>query len=250
MKKTIYTLNINDFSPEITALTYPLIEKWAHKIGADFYIITERKWPDRTPVFEKFQVYDLQRERGDDWSIFIDSDALVHPDFFDPTELVTKDFVMHNGADFANNRFVYDRFFRRDGRNIGSCTWLVINSDWCRELWEVPTDLAYEQAIKNIHPIMEELNTVITAAHLIDDYLLSRNIAKYGLHFTTVIEMIAKYNIPGAYLWHQYTITQKEKVKQMLEVLSKWNVGKLYPSYIAEMITERAFEIERGRGGQ
>jgi hypothetical protein len=59
MKKTLYTLSVNDkhpgqdFEPEITALTFPLMRKYAHKIGADFHVIRERKHPDMPPVYEK-----------------------------------------------------------------------------------------------------------------------------------------------------------------------------------------------------
>ena len=183
MRKTVYTLNVDDYCPEITALTYPLLKRYANKVGAEFYIISERLHPRYAPVYEKLQIYDLQLARGDDWSIFIDSDALVHPDMFDVTEFVGKDTVVHNGSDMANNRWRYDRFFRRDHRHIGSCNWFAIASDWCRELWAPPTDITYEEALENIFPIQHELNTIITRDHLIDDYLLSRNIAKYGLHF-------------------------------------------------------------------
>ena len=224
-KKTIYTLNVNGYSHEITALTYPLIRRYADKICADFYIIEDRKYPDYAPVYEKMQIYDLQYQRGDDWSIYIDSDALVHPDMFDITEFIGKNTVCHNGADMANNRWRYDRFFRRDGRHIGSCNWLTVASDWCRELWQPLDDITYQDALDNIFPIQEELNTVITRDHLIDDYVLSRNIARYGLHFKTVMQIMTEFNIPGSYLWHQYTITIDEKLKQMAEVINKWGVN-------------------------
>lgn len=223
-KKTIYTLNVDGYNKEITALTYPLIQKYADKIQADFFIISDRKWKEYAPVYEKLQIYYLQLKRKDDWSIYIDSDALVHPDMFDITEFIHKDTVCHNGNDMANNRWRYDRFFRRDGRHIGSCNWLTVASDWCRELWQPLEDITYQEALENIFPIQEELNTVITREHLIDDYVLSRNIAKYGFHFTTVMELMPKYNIPGNYFWHQYTIAGGEKVKQMKEVLNTWGV--------------------------
>jgi hypothetical protein len=121
IKKTIFTLNVDDYDPDITAITYPLIKKYAHKIRADFHTITERKSPDRPPVYEKLQIYDLAREMDLDWAIYLDSDALVHPDMFDITEFIGKDTVCHNGSDMANNRWRYDNYFRRDGRHIGSC---------------------------------------------------------------------------------------------------------------------------------
>ncbi len=222
MKKTLFTLNVDGYAPEISALTYPLLKKYAYKIGADFHVITDRKFPSLPPVYEKLQIYKLGQKS--DWNIYIDSDALVHPDMFDVTEFLHKDTVCHNGNDMANNRWRYDKYFRRDGRHIGSCNWFTIASDWCLDLWHPLDDITYQEALENIFPIQEELNTIITREHLIDDYVLSRNIAKYGLHFTTVIKIMNDYNIPGAYLWHQYTISVDEKIKQMREILKKWGL--------------------------
>src|SRR5882672_8362849 len=144
MKKTIFTLNVDGYSSEITELTYPLIKQYANKIGADFHIIKTRKYPEYPAVYEKMQIYDLGREMQNDWNIYIDSDALVHPDMFDVTEFLSKDTVCHNGTDMANNRWRYDRYFQRDKRHIGSCNWFTIASDWCLDLWH-PLDIAYKE---------------------------------------------------------------------------------------------------------
>lgn len=239
MRKTIYLLNINDYEPKITELTYPLIERYAKKIGAMIHVITGRKWPDRAPVFEKLQIHDLGREHGNDWNIYIDSDTLIHPDFFDVTEHLHKDTVCHNGSDMAGNRWRYDHYFRRDGRHIGSCNWFAIGSDWCLDLWRPPDDISYEECLENIFPVQAELNSVITRDHLIDDYVLSRNIARFGLKFTTVSKIMADLNDSGNYLWHQYTATAEQKINGwdvplgdgtvrreagMLEILSRWGV--------------------------
>jgi len=224
LKKTIFTLNVDDYPSEITEYTYPLIKSYAHKIGADFHIISQRKYPKMPPVYEKLQIYDLGRKMKNDWNIYIDSDALVHPDMFDVTEFIRKDTVAHNGADMANNRWRYDRYFERDQRHIGSCDWFTIASDWCLDLWH-PLDIPYQEALENIFPIQNELNTVITREHLIDDYVLSRNIAKYGLKFTTVAKIIENLKDNGRYLWHQYTITTDEKVKDIRRILAGWEVS-------------------------
>jgi len=224
VKKVLFTLNVNDYSSEITDLTYPLLKRYAHKIGAEFYVIQERKHPEMPPVYEKLQIYQLAQELGTDWNIYIDSDALVHPDFFDPTEFIYKDTVLHNGNDMANNRWRYDKYFRRDGRHIGSCNWFTVASDWCIDLWKPLDDITYEEALENIFPIQDELNSVITREHLIDDYVLSRNIAKYGLKFTTMLNILASLNNTGNYLWHQYTMPISEKVAAIHEILKGWGL--------------------------
>jgi hypothetical protein len=85
IKKTIYTLNIDDYAPEICALTYPLIQAYARKIGADFQVIRERKFPDWPVVYEKLQIHELGQRDSNDWNIYIDSDTLINPEMFDIT---------------------------------------------------------------------------------------------------------------------------------------------------------------------
>jgi hypothetical protein len=67
---------------------------------------------------------------------------------------------------------------------------------------------------------VNERNTVITASHLIDDYLTSRNIAKYGLKFTTLMEVSKRLGMQG-YFWHQYTVDREKKVAWMKAILDK-----------------------------
>jgi hypothetical protein len=224
VRKTIYTLNVDEYAPEIVDMTYPLIERYAHKIGAKFCIIADRYWPRYTPVYEKLQIYHLGREHGNDWNIYIDSDTLVHPDMFDVTNHLAKDTVCHNGMDMAGNRWRYDDYFRRDGRHIGSCNWFTMASDWCLDLWKplAEDDISYEEAIENIFPAQSELMSVITREHLIDDYLLSRNIARYGLKFRSVGQIMEALGDQGNYLWHQYVLTTEEKVEQMRGILHGW----------------------------
>jgi hypothetical protein len=224
MKKTIYTLNVDNYAPDICALTYPFIDKYAKKIGADFHVINERKYPDMPVTYEKLQVKELAEKAGNDWSIYIDSDTLVHPDTIDFTCHIHKDTVMHNGSDMANIRWRYDEVFLRDGRDIGSCNWLAIASDWCLDLWS-PLDITLDQALDNIHPISIELANGITKEHLIDDYTLSRNIAKYGLKFITALDLMRQKGIESAsFFWHQYTVPADEKVVEIRKNIKLWGL--------------------------
>lgn len=264
MKKTLWTVNVNNYAPEVTELTYPLLKRYAKKCGADFEVITERKFPDWPVTYEKLQVH--ERGRDSDWNMVIDGDTVIHPDFFNVTEHLDPDTVCHNANDLASNRWKYDQYFRRDGRNIGSCNWFTVGSNLCLDLWRPLDDLTLEQALENIMPTVHERAThvqrctnpkcrfefpsdkdaeaigecalcgqprkrrpkpVIDREHLIDDYTLSRNIARFGLKFTTVRALQEKLKDQSFYLWHWYTITTAEKIEKIKEVLLGWGITKL-----------------------
>jgi len=245
IKKTLFTLCVDNYAPEITRLTFPLLKHLAEKTGYDFYVIDRRKWPDMPPVYEKLQIYYLGREMKNDWNWYLDADTLVHPDMFDPTNHIHKDTVMHNGIDMASIRWTYDEYFLRDGRNIGSCNWFALASDWCLDLW-TPLDIPFEEAVKRIHPIHGELMTVVTPEHLIDDYTLSRNIAKFGLKLKTFSDLLVELGNPGEFLWHQYQITKEEKVIQMCGLLKEWNVLNYYDRDTRDFILKNA-KIDKAR---
>lgn len=223
MKKTVFTLNIGNYEPEITALTYPFLQAYAEKIGADFHIITERKFPDFPPVYEKLQIFELGRDN--DWNIYFDSDALVHPDLFDVTNHLPKDTVLHWGNDMAGNRWRYDKYFQRDGRHIGSGNWFTVASDWCLDLWRPLDDLTLEEAVKNIFPTVAERNTGIEPAHLIDDYVLSRNIARYGLKFKGFKAIQKELGSDSeVYFFHNYFLLPEQKVARIREQIEIWEL--------------------------
>lgn len=218
---------MDKYAPEICELTYPLLQRYADKIGAQFFVIDQRKSPHLPPVYEKLQIYGIARERGDDWSVFFDSDALVHPDMPDITEILTPDTVLHNGTDWAACRYVYDDYFRRDGRHISSCNWFAAASSWCRDLWRPLEDITFDEAVSRIRPIAVEERAGVRADHLIDDYVLSRNIAKFGLKVKTFREIVAKNGqLDTAYLWHQYMLSNDDKLATIKQVLKVWTGGQ------------------------
>lgn len=225
MKKIIFTLNVNNYHPEITELTYPFIQKYANKIGAEFHIITERKFPNMPVTYEKLQIYELAKTMKADWYIFFDSDALVHPDLFDVTTIIPNDTVLYNDKDFATCRWSSDKYFRRDGRYIGTCGWFSVCPKDCIDLWKPLDDLTLEEALNNIHPINSEIHFGMKAEHLIDDYVTSRNIAKFGLKHQTMVNYLKEIERGHErYFWHEYLITPEEKVKLIRETIKIWNI--------------------------
>lgn len=225
INKTLYTLCVDNYAPEITEITFPLMQQWADKIGASFRVISGRAFPGWPVTYEKLQIF--QMGGSSDWNIFFDADTLISPEFFDPTDHLRKDTVCHNGRDFAGIRWAYDQYFRRDGRHFGSCNWCSIASDWCLDMWHPLDDISLEEALRNIHTTIQERNSGhCTREHLIDDYVLSRNIARYGLKATTLGEICGGLgwknpNGVGAngFVWHKYTISNEQKVREMQAVL-------------------------------
>ena len=226
IKKVVYLVNIGNYEEELRKITYPLIHHYANKIGAEICYITEPKINYPSPRCEKLQIYELAQKNNADWNIYIDSDTLVHPDCFDFTAHMSKDTVAHNGKDMATHRWYYDRYFRRDGRHIGSCNWFAIASDWCIDLWRPLDDLTPEEALTRIFPTVGELNGCIGRKEILDDYILSRNIARYGLKYTTFIDICEKLNYKGGnpFLFHAYNVDSAEKLRLARQVLNTWGI--------------------------
>jgi hypothetical protein len=222
-RKAVFTLSIDNYAPELTELTFPLMRHYARKIGADFVVIDKRKWPGWPPVYEKLQIHELCQPY--DWAIFFDADVLVHPNCIDFTNYLPDDVCAHNGQDFGNIRFRFDEAMRADGRSIGTCGWFVVAPRKCYDLWR-PTEQTLEEVVANCFPTAEEINCgLIDAGHLSDDYVVSRNIAKLKIKHTTLQELLPKIGAdPDGFFWHLYTIGVQEKVRQAREVLWRWRI--------------------------
>ena len=110
MSKTIFLLNIGKYLPKITKITYPLIEYYADKIGADIVKITKRKYPDFPVTYEKFQIYDLA---SSEWNIYIDSDTCILPEFYDLTPFMDKSVTYFPNNNVAPARYRVDKYFLR-----------------------------------------------------------------------------------------------------------------------------------------
>ncbi len=149
---------------------------------------------------------------------------------FDPTSHLTKDTVLFNGKDMSEIRFFADKYFLRDGRRIGACDWFACSSDWTRDdLYSFP-DISFEECVQNINvTVGEHRSGLFKDNHLIDDYVLSRNISRFGLKHDTAIDICGRmgWRNPqtgqpsNPYFFHLYAINEAEKIGRMLDVLSK-----------------------------
>lgn len=226
MTKTIFILNIDNFAPELTRITYPFIRVYAKRIGATIHMITERKFPDWPVTYEKIQIYELAKKIGSNFNLYIDSDALLHPEFLDITAHIPMDTVSCYSRDVADIRWQTDNYFRRDGRHIGWGNWFSVASEQCLDLWH-PLDIPKEEALENIFPTPNEIAAGVTREHLIDDYTLSRNVARYGLKFRTFKDIWKEQGLDNPLVQHQYTLSVKEQIRSHMELILKWKLEHL-----------------------
>lgn len=217
MKKVLVTLRIGDYLPQVWQFCRPYMEIWAKKIGAEFIVLDKRLLTvegDGKPLnYEKFQLRNIAPRY--DWTFFLDCDAWIHPDAPDWSEMVVdKSIVMMNGVDNRLNRFKASHYSRRSGSRVGACTWNVICSDWTADLWTPPDD--YAAACENITLQWNELKTgKCPRNHLIDDYQLSENIARFGLKVKTLNDICKEMNHPLHYYQHIYNCDDYDKLQAM-----------------------------------
>jgi hypothetical protein len=111
-----------------------------------------------------------------DWNINIDADMVIGknlPDITDPAHMGIVRIVMKFDAD-AFFKVDQDVYFKRDARNVGVVDAFVVTSQLTHDLWE-----PLQEPFESYRPLFKDGN-----ARRISEYCLSRNLAKYGLHFT------------------------------------------------------------------
>ena len=90
-------------------------------------------------------------------------------------------------------------------------------------------DYTPDAVVDEIFPTVGELNTgLIDPQHLIDDYTCSLNIARYGLKFTTLIDVRKRLGFDPAtvgFYFHEHTISVAQKAAKMESVLKDaWKI--------------------------
>ena len=225
MKKQIITINIDNYCPEITKLTFPNMERFAQKTGADFNIITTRAFNIATN-YEKFQLRKLSK--GYDWTLYLDADCLINPDIPDFTEFTPKDTTLIHGFDYAPTRFKSTQYNHRSNCYKGIPSWCVWFSDWVAEdLWTPMKSLNdWSKLCKNITPTTPETNSATPEPdHYMDDYLLSQNIARYNLKTKSIQKIASKKKIDLRCFYHLYAVNPANKLEPIQQVANAWNTA-------------------------
>lgn len=178
MKKAIVTTTVNDYFPELCEYTIPNLKRYADKIGADFIRITDRKYPELHPAFEKLQVHEVAKHY--DRTILIDADIMVDPKSIDLTEVYDNNEILccmrydivhssYNLWNITSRKNLDNRFFLKDRRNLGIAGFLIGCSNITYDFFE---PISVQKAI--------EMQNEIYRPAIIDEYVMSLNVAKYS----------------------------------------------------------------------
>jgi hypothetical protein len=225
MKTVVCTLNIGNFEPEITAITYPRFKALCHKWGAEFFEINEPKYNYPSITMEKFQVVDIWEQTKADYVWFFDADTLVSTDNPPWHELIGRDIVLFNGLDFSPLRWKLDKYALRCREwRRSACTWCVGSSSWnIPDLWQLPTE-PWDELMANIFPLKAETDFYTEHEHkncLIDDFLLTRNMNKFNLKAMTIIDIAKEFGMGNHFFHHQYLNDSADKLAGIKEAMKK-----------------------------
>ena len=220
MKKLIHVVNINDFFPELFALTFPTIRAYAERYGYGINVISKRKFLDYPLNYEKLQVYEDGKHA--EVNILCDADMLIHPHLPDMVTHLRRDAIAFNDNYHLSTKFHVERlpYFMRDGRDVGISTSFVVSSDWTHDIWEpIPltaqdiSNLAKKDATEGVDNPQAR-----GWGHYADEFALSFNMAKYGLKYTGVTWE----DWMRPYLVHTGTGNKEEALNMARRTLAQW----------------------------
>ena len=216
MKKLLVTLDINNYNKEITKLTFPYMKQYAKNIGADFHIITKRKFPDLDISLEKFQLYDVCSNY--DWVIFLDADCLINPETVDFTKLISEDRVLISKYISPEHHFYPKNIEEKYNLQYYAPFFFLVfhkYSKKCVKPYKNPLDYCKYINIKSQNEeFLKYLSSKITSDNIVspswflDEFLLTLNMHKYEIKTASLKEDFPKPNI----MYHaSYSLDNKIK---------------------------------------
>lgn len=196
---------MSGYHPAMCALTIPNLRAYAHKIGADFNLIKEPKFPGFPPNYEKFQVWWAGKDY--DWNINVDADTVLHPECEDPTERLDPRAFASLWGMAADHYFdVSHPVFLRDGRNQAIADCFTVSSALTHDVWE-PLPMTYGEMSK----------FCLKDPRQVSEYNLSFNLARYGVkHDGALVDHSKHYSVMA-------TTESKEKPEDLVaKKLAEW----------------------------
>lgn len=171
MRKIIFVIRVDNYQPELCKITIPTIKFYSQRIGAEFKEITERKFFEFPPTYEKMQIYELGK--GYDRVACIDADYMIHPQAPDLLSGMSDGYVGCLEAYDVRHQFkTKGTAFEKDGRYIGLATNFVVTTKETHDVW------------KPLKESWEKIKKEIKREFIADEYCVSLNLAERGYKFT------------------------------------------------------------------
>ena len=210
-RKCIHVVAINNWQPELCAITIPNLLNYAKKIKADFNLITEARFPTFPPNYERFQIW--EEGKNYEWNFNIDADTLLHKDCKDPTEYMNPTFV---GSLYGIDPQFYfdikkDPYFMRYDYKWGVADQFTVSSILVHDFW-FPTDRPFEEVSKKC----------LKESRQVSGYILSRNMARFGLNHTGILEDLTKHY---SLMFTSSKMTKEEALIKLNDKLKEWGMA-------------------------
>ena len=175
MSTAVWVVAVNDYLPDLCAVTFPNLQEFADRLGAEFKVIRDRKFPTFPPSYEKLQIHELGRDY--DWNILIDADIIIHPDMPDPRTRTGKSSLgVYYGYDLRVAMKRMDPYMisyakAHHNRFHGVVTNFLVSGRAVHDIW-TPLDVSFE-----------ECKDWCCRPHILDEYAVSRNLGQFNIPY-------------------------------------------------------------------
>jgi hypothetical protein len=175
MNKCIHVVCVNNYRLDIACKTVPYLQFYAKRIGADFNLITDRKYPEWPVTYEKMQIYDLGKKYN--CNILLDCDILLDHKMYDITEIVPSNcigtWMVYDPAITIKE----DEFIKLDGSDRIPVTNCIVTRQSQHEFWKPFDSISMATALSRMK-----------REFVIDEYCVGRNTKKNNFSIVGVIE--------------------------------------------------------------
>lgn len=163
--KELFVVRVDNYFPALCEISLPSLERYANKIGAKFTVITERKFPEFPPHYEKMQIHELGKDN--DVNILFDCDIAVREEMYDVSEMFPEGYVGTFMVFPSHLNFIWDEYLICTGNEQGIVSNMVATRREQHALW-TPLEFSYEEAKKRL-----------VTPRPVDEYCISRNAVKH-----------------------------------------------------------------------
>lgn len=207
-KKCVHVLASLDYAPQLCEITMPRIEAYAHKIGADFNRITERKFPDYPINYERMQIYEAGKKYL--WNLNIDADVLIGRSLIDLTSRIQPGVVGTAMWFKLSSAFAIqgDPAFKEISEDVGLVDMFNVTNRLTHAVWK-PLPGPFEQYRNYVSRVGERK---------VSEYCMSVNFHRHRYKFAGIFQ-------PGDHV-HHFNYTTRSAPRQVIaeakELLASW----------------------------